>query len=254
MEIQKLRNSRTWPARIAVSAGFLSFYLHGNIMHPLLYIPLPALFFALAAETRYKKSYTALLLPFSSGILCFLMKLFYWDKFDFAERVNCLLLLSLFFSAALAIKEFALLKKFTAYFNRLKLKKRLLAIFIFTELLFVVSAGIIVKKGVALGGDEPHYLAISQSLIKDFDLNVFNQYFREGYKEFIDVKQLRAHGAFGKGYKKMYSIHLPGVAVTIAPFLAFKIPLPWLYFLIRAYLGIFGALLAVVVYLFSLGL
>ena len=192
--------------------------------------------------------------PLSSGLLCFPMRFFYWDKFDFLGRVHSLLLLALLFSAFLMIREFDLLKKFLTFFNKLSLKKRLLAIFIFTEILFIFSSAVIVKKGVVLSGDEPHYLALSQSIVKDADLNVFNQYFREGYKEFIAVKKLPAHAAFGRGYKRMYSIHLPGVSFTIAPFLLLKIPLPWLYFLIRSFLGIFGALLAVVVYLFSLRL
>ncbi len=247
-------STKIWLYRIAVLAGYLSFFLHGNIGHPLLLTAAAALALIIFSELKYKKSYFKLLLPFSSGLLCFLMKQFYWDKFDFTSRVNGLLLLSLLFTIALTVREFDLLRKFTTFFNGLNLKKRLLIIFIFTETLFIIASGIIVKKGVVLGGDEPHYLAISQSLIKDFDLNVFNQYFREGYKEFIDVKKLRAHGAFGKGYKKMYSIHLPGVSITVAPFLLLKLPLPWLYFLLRAFLGLFGALLAVVVYLFSLRL
>ena len=107
---------------------------------------------------------------------------------------------------------------------------------------------------MALAGDEPHYLAISQSLARDGDLNVFNQYFRGGFKEFLDVKTLPAHGTWGKGFKKIYSYHLPGVAFTVAPFFFFKLSPPLLYFLVRSFLGLFGALLAVLVYLFGLRL
>ena len=97
----------------------------------------------------------------------------------------------------------------------------------------------ITRKGVALVGDEPHYLAISQSLARDFDLNVFNQYFRDGFKEFLAVEKLAAHGTFGKGYKKLYSYHLPGISLTLAPFFLVKLPPAWLYFLMRSYLGHF---------------
>ncbi|MFC2154987.1 hypothetical protein ACFLRB_00650 [Acidobacteriota bacterium] len=254
MNVRMYDSTKIWLYRVAVFAGYLSFFMHGNMGQPLLLMAAAALVLIFYIELKHKKNLVKLLLPFSSGLLCFLMNQFYWDTFDFISRVNGLLLLSLLFSIGLTVWEFDLLRKFLTFFNDLNLRKRLLIIFIFTEMLFVIASGIIVKEGVALGGDEPHYLAISQSLIKDFDLNVFNQYFREGYKEFIDVKKLRAHGAFGKGYKKMYSIHLPGVSITVAPFLLLNLPFPWLYFLIRAYLGLFGALLAVVVYLFSLKL
>ncbi|MCP4155792.1 MAG: hypothetical protein GY757_49155 [bacterium] len=105
---------------------------------------------------------------------------------------------------------------------------------------------------MVLGGDEPHYLVISHSISRDFDLNVFNQYARDEYREFIDVR-LHHHATVGKGFKKWYSYgHLPGISVTLAPFFLFKIPHPLLYFLVRSYLGLFGSLLAVLVYMFSL--
>ncbi len=107
---------------------------------------------------------------------------------------------------------------------------------------------------MALVGDEPHYLALSQSLARDHDLNVFNQYFRGGFKEFLDVEKLAAHGTWGKGFKRIYSYHLPGVSLTLAPFFFFKLSPPLLYFLLRSFLGLFGALLAVLVYLFGLRL
>ncbi|MGD2087456.1 MAG: hypothetical protein PVH61_14825 [Candidatus Aminicenantes bacterium] len=183
-----------------------------------------------------------------------MMKLFYWDQADFMQRANLLLLISLVFSLVLTIRRFRLFKKFLFFFNRLPLKKRLTGIFVFTEILFIIASFIMVQKGVLLGGDEPHYLVISHSIARDFDLNVFNQYARDEYRDFIDVR-LQHHARVGKGFKVWYSYgHLPGLSITLAPFFIFKIPHPLLYFLIRAFLGIFGALLAVLVYLFSLKL
>jgi hypothetical protein len=121
-------------------------------------------------------------------------------------------------------------------------------------LLFILAAGLLTRRGVALVGDEPHYLAISQSLARDGDLNVFNQYFRGGFKEFLNVERLDAHGTWGKGYKQIYSYHLPGISLTLAPFFFFRLSPPLLYFLLRSFLGLFGALLAVLVYLFCLRL
>ena len=74
-------------------------------------------------------------------------------------------------------------------FNGLGLKKRLLAIFVTAELLFILAAAVLTQRGVALVGDEPHYLAISQSLARDHDLNVFNQYFRGGFKEYVRLRK-----------------------------------------------------------------
>jgi hypothetical protein len=193
-------------------------------------------------------------LPFASGLLIWPLRIFYWDRGDFFARVQNLLLLAALFALYFLARERRWLIRFLRFFNALTLKKRLLSIFIATELLFVLAAGLLTWRGVALAGDEPHYLAISQSLARDHDLNVFNQYFRGGFREFLDVEQLPAHGTWGKGYKKIYSYHLPGISLTLAPFFFFKLSPPLLYFLVRSYLGLFGALLAVLVYLFCLRL
>ncbi|TFG79811.1 MAG: hypothetical protein E4H23_04655 [Chrysiogenales bacterium] len=182
------------------------------------------------------------------------MRLFYWDRGDFALRIQNLLLLASLFAFFYWIRRRRLVKKFLLYFNSRSLRKRLLVIFISSELLFILAAGVLTQRGVALVGDEPHYLAISQSLARDGDLNVFNQYFRDGFKEFLHVKKLAAHGTWGKGYKKIYSYHLPGISLTLAPFFFVKLSPPLFYFLLRSYLGLFAALLAVLVYLFCLRL
>ena len=193
-------------------------------------------------------------LPFASGLLIWPMRLFYWDRGDFSARVQNLLLLAVLFTLYSLARNGRWLRKFLLRFNALGLKKRLLAIFLTAELLFILAAGLLTWKGVALAGDEPHYLAISQSVARDGDLNVFNQYFRGGFKEFLRVEKLAAHGTWGKGYKKIYSYHLPGIALTLVPFFFFKLSPPLLYFLLRAFLGLFGAMLAVLVYLFCLRL
>jgi hypothetical protein len=192
--------------------------------------------------------------PFASGLLIWPMCLFYWDRVDLSLRIRNLSLLAALFALYILARERRWLKKILRRFNSLSLKKRLLVIFIASEMLFIAGAGLLVRRGVALAGDEPHYLAISQSLARDGDLNVFNQYFRGGFKEFLAVETLPAHGTWGKGFKKIYSYHLPGVALTVAPFFFFKLSPPLLYFLLRSFLGLFGALLAVLVYLFGLRL
>jgi len=237
--------------RILIVIGYLSFYINLKQVNILIVFSTLLLVVLGFVDLKFKRPYFKLLFPFSSGILCFLMRQFYWDNFDFLNRVNNLLLISLIFSLILAVFKQGLIKKVLLFFNKSSLKKRLIIIFVLAEFLFIISSYIIVKKGVVLGGDEPHYLVIAQSIARDFDLNVFDQYARNKYREFINVR-LHSHAKVGKGFKKWYSFHLPGVSFTLVPFFFFKIPIPLLYFLMRFYMGFFGALLSILVYLFSL--
>jgi hypothetical protein len=239
----------------SILAGFVTFFIFGAASHFwLLPFALFLLTFLLRLDRTRAWQWRRCFFPFASGLLIWPMRLFYWDGGDFNARVQNLLLLAALFALYLLSREGRWLKKFLLYFNSRTLQKRLLAIFISAELLFILAAGLLTQRGVALVGDEPHYLAISQSLARDGDLNVFNQYFRGGFKEFLQVEKLAAHGTWGKGFKKIYSYHLPGISLTLAPFFFFKLSPPLLYFLLRSFLGLFGALLAVLVYLFCLRL
>jgi hypothetical protein len=66
------------------------------------------------------------------------------------------------------------------------------------------------------GGDEPSYLLISTSLLKDGDVDLKNNYARRDYASFFggdlgpDLRQRGIHG-------EMYSIHAPGVSALVAP-------------------------------------
>lgn len=65
------------------------------------------------------------------------------------------------------------------------------------------------------GGDEPHYLAIAQSLLRDHDLRIENNHHDpEFVAAFGDLKpDFLKRGRDGE----IYSIHAPGVAALIAP-------------------------------------
>jgi hypothetical protein len=239
--------------KILALGGFHAFLFTAGT-GPLLITTLVIMTAVLFAKLVYKKSCMHLLFPLASGLLFLPMKLFYWDKADYVNRINNLLLISLLLIGYMAVKEFKLLPRFIRSFTRLSLKKQCVYIFIFVEILFILSSFIITEKGVQPGGDEPHYLVVSHSIARDFDLNVFNQYARDEYREFMDVP-LAHHARVGKGFKRWFSYgHLPGLSVTLTPFFIFKIPHPLLYFLIRSYLGLFGAMLAVLVYRISLKL
>ncbi len=66
------------------------------------------------------------------------------------------------------------------------------------------------------GGDEPHYLVITQSLLKDGDLRIENNHLDGDYKAYFP-------GTIGPDYVQrgqdgeIYSIHAPGVSVLVAP-------------------------------------
>jgi hypothetical protein len=66
------------------------------------------------------------------------------------------------------------------------------------------------------GGDEPNYLVITQSLLKDGDLKIENNFANRDYAEYFggtlkpDVIQRGKNG-------EIYSIHAPGVSAIVAP-------------------------------------
>jgi len=65
-------------------------------------------------------------------------------------------------------------------------------------------------------GDEPHYLVITQSLLKDGDLRIENNHRQRDYRAYLEgdiPPDFRVRGRNGD----IYSIHAPGIPALVAP-------------------------------------
>src|SRR5262249_27067339 len=69
------------------------------------------------------------------------------------------------------------------------------------------------------GGDEPHYLVIAQSLLKDGDLQIENNHQRGDYEAYFPGPLKPDYLALGKN-RKIYSVHAPGLPAVVAPVFA----------------------------------
>lgn len=71
-------------------------------------------------------------------------------------------------------------------------------------------------RGVIPGGDEPHYLAATQSLLHDGDLRVANNYANGEYLDYFSGR-LEPHFLKRSTRGEIYSIHAPGVSMIVLP-------------------------------------
>ena len=74
-------------------------------------------------------------------------------------------------------------------------------------------------RGVIPGGDEPHYLAATQSILSDFDLRVENNYANGDYLDYFPGR-LEPHFLKRSTGGEIYSIHAPGVSLVVLPLFA----------------------------------
>ncbi len=65
-------------------------------------------------------------------------------------------------------------------------------------------------------GDEPHYLLIAESLIRDGDVDLKNQFEERAFSKFTSA-DLEPHTAPRSPKGRLYAIHTPGLAALIAP-------------------------------------
>jgi len=140
-------------------------------------------------------------------------------------------------------------------FHGLPLRQKILILFILSVLIYSAGTLVMMSKGISFSGDEPHYLLITRSLLKDGDFDLANNYAEQDYSEYmIPQATVRAHTVPGRKPGSQYSFHSPGIALLLLPFYAVgsffgRGGLP---FILRFGMSLIGALLGVQVYLYAL--
>ncbi len=199
-------------------------------------------------------------LPF---LLLFLLPLaasHYIDSNDFRARI-CAFIVSVFLGVAYLkgkiflkskSREESILQKIWAKIEAVPLKKKISILFVLALILFNIGSVLMISGGITFSGDEPHYLLISHSLLKDGDFQLSNNYAQKDYAAYMpDGVELDVHLAPGT---EGYSFHSPGVALLLLPFYALGSLFSEgvLLFFIRFGMSVFGALLGVQLFLYSL--
>ncbi|MEW6456766.1 MAG: hypothetical protein AB1410_08670 [Acidobacteriota bacterium] len=197
-----------------------------------------------------------LLLPLILLIFLPVMRAFYLIKDDFYERLlniifmiafmYILLLAGIFRSSLSKITE-KLYLKWTFQSSR----KKFLILFLFSLIVYFILGLFFTINNPYLSGDEPHYLIIAHSILKDFDFNLDNNYTNKDYLHYHPI-ELDHHGLRGKN-GGLYSFHFAGLPILMIPVYAVSLLLKnrfWVVFLFRAWISVFALLLGWQVYRF----
>jgi hypothetical protein len=135
------------------------------------------------------------------------------------------------------------------------LRRRIIILAIIALLLTNGGVQLMTSQGKSFGGDEPHYLLIAHSLLKDGDLDLANNYQNADFKAYMppQVTTLQPHTAPAKKKGVLYSTHSPGIAILLLPFYALGLVLgkSMLIFLVRFGMSLIGAFLGIQFYLYA---
>jgi len=142
-------------------------------------------------------------------------------------------------------------KRVTSISERLSPKAIALVLFGAALLVYILLLTGWVVPAQPLTGDEPHYLLISKSLLKDGDINLFNNYQNKDYLEYYPGP-LYVHAYPGKkGREFLYSQHFPGLSVLVLPFFYLGEKLGTIAFMARLPLSVLAAILGSLIFLFA---
>jgi len=134
------------------------------------------------------------------------------------------------------------------------LGRRIAVLFLVALAIYAGGTLLITARGVSFGGDEPHYLLMTHSLLRDGDLELSNNYERRDFEAYtVPGAPIRPHQVPGRKTGHQYSMHSPGVSFLLLPFYALGLALGKgaLIFLIRFGMAVFGALLGIQIYLYA---
>ena len=140
-------------------------------------------------------------------------------------------------------------------FQALSPRKRLVVLFAAAVILFNAGSLVMISRGPPFRGDEPHYLLISHSLLRDGDFDLANNYAGRDYGRFMLFRgEIAPHVVSGVRPGTQYSFHSPGISFLILPFYAAGSFFGGKAFvaIIRLGMSLWGALFAVQVYLLAL--
>ncbi|HET6316088.1 MAG TPA: hypothetical protein VFG86_06505, partial [Chloroflexota bacterium] len=97
-----------------------------------------------------------------------------------------------------------------------KRRLRLALVFCASVALFAAARSRLVPGPLYPGGDEPHYLVVTQSLLSDHDLAIANNHARGDYLQYYPAPLKPDYRVAGRN-GVIYSIHPVGISVLIAP-------------------------------------
>jgi len=137
--------------------------------------------------------------------------------------------------------------------SRLPLRTKLILLFVSSLAVFNLGAHWMSRKGINFSGDEPHYLMMTHSLLRDGDLDLADNYARRDYRAYMPEVPLDPHVVPGRKAGSQYSFHSPGTSFFLFPFYAVGFPLgkPALVFIIRFAMSLIGALFGLQVFLYG---
>jgi hypothetical protein len=89
----------------------------------------------------------------------------------------------------------------------------------FLPVVFAVYAVVAARAQIQVGpqGDEPHYLMVADSLWRDRDVSLQDDYAQGRYRRFFDGGTLEPHYRVRGAHGELYSLHAVGLSVLILP-------------------------------------
>ena len=138
-------------------------------------------------------------------------------------------------------------------FLELSPRRKLPILFLFAVLVYNAAAAVMIGNGQAPGGDEPHYLLVTQSLLADGDLDLANNYENRDYHAYLPPQVILQPHTVAGPRGGVYSFHSPGVSFFLLPFAAMsRLFGPGaLIFWARLAMSLVGALFGLQIYLLA---